>query len=78
MASTAAGHNENAMALLELSKFKNKSFYESRFALGLLYLEAKNYEAAIIQLAHINSNNFRSNYFNFKIDEQKLLFEKQH
>ncbi|MEJ2413679.1 MAG: tetratricopeptide repeat protein [Sulfurimonas sp.] len=78
VASTAAGHNENAIALLELSKFKNKSFYESRFALGLLYLEAKNYEAAIIQLAHINSNNFRSNYFNFKIDEQKLLFEKQH
>lgn len=78
VASTAAGHNENAIALLELSKIKNKSFYESRFALGLLYLEAKNYEAAIIQLANIDSNNFRSNYFNFKIDTQKLLFEKEH
>ena len=78
IASTAAGHNENAIALLELSKMKNKSFYESRYALGVLYMEAKNYEAAIIQLAHIDSNNFRSNYFSFEIDEQKLLFEKQH
>lgn len=78
VASTAAGHHENAIALLELSKLKNKSFYESRFALALLYLEAKNYEAAIIQLLHIDSNNFRSNYFDFKIDTQKLLFAKQH
>ncbi|MDH4945052.1 tetratricopeptide repeat protein [Sulfurimonas sp. C5] len=78
VASTAAKHHANAIALLELSKIKNKSFYESRFALGLLYLEAKNYEAANIQLLHIDSNNFRSHYFDFEIDTQKLLFAKQH
>ncbi|WP_428738874.1 tetratricopeptide repeat protein [Sulfurimonas sp.] len=78
VASTAAEHNENAIALLELSKMKNKSFYESRYALAMLYLEAKNYEAAIIQLSHIDSNNFRSKYFDFEINQQKLLFEKQH
>lgn len=78
VASTAANHHANAIALLELSKIKNKSYYESRFALGLLYLEAKNYEAANIQLLHIDSNNFRSHYFDFEIDTQKLLFAKQH
>ncbi|QOP41860.1 tetratricopeptide repeat protein [Sulfurimonas marina] len=78
VASTAAGHHSNAIALLELAKIKNRSFYESRLALALLYLEARNYEAAIIQLSGINSNNYRSNYFDFGIDTQKLLFEKQH
>ena len=42
VASTAAQHHENAIALLELSKLKNKNLYESRFALALLYLEIKN------------------------------------
>ncbi|MFT7859971.1 MAG: tetratricopeptide repeat protein [Sulfurimonas sp.] len=78
VASTAAKHHSNAIALLELSKLKNSSLYESRFALALLYMEAKNYEAAIIQLLHIDSNNFRSNYFDFKIDTDQLLFAKQH
>lgn len=78
VASTAAKHHENAIALLELSKYKNKTFYESRFALALLYLEAGNYEAAVTQLLAINTNNFRSNYFDFNINTQKLLFEKEH
>lgn len=78
IASTAALHYENAIALLELSKAKNKTFYETRFALALLYLERGNYEAAIIQLSGIDSDNFRSKYFDFMIDTQKLLFAKQH
>ncbi|MBA1438279.1 MAG: tetratricopeptide repeat protein [Epsilonproteobacteria bacterium] len=78
IASTAAGHHANAIALLELAKQKNRTFYESRLALALLYLESQNNEGAIIQLAKINSNNFRSKYFDFEIDTQKLLFEKQH
>ncbi|MDD3060660.1 MAG: tetratricopeptide repeat protein, partial [Sulfurimonas sp.] len=39
VASTAAGHHENAIALLELSKMKDTNFVESRYALGLLYLQ---------------------------------------
>lgn len=78
VASTAAKHHGNAIALLELSKQKNSSYYESRFALALLYLEAGNYEAAVIQLLAIKSDNFRSSYFDFEIDTQKLLFNKQH
>ena len=77
VASTAAGHHENAIALLELSKMKNKTFYESRYALGLLYLEAQNNEGASIQLAYIEDE-FSSDYFDFEIDTDKLLFKKQH
>lgn len=76
VASTAAEHHENAIALLELSKMKNPDFLESRYALGLLYLEAKNNKGAVIQLSRVTKNNFNSEYFNFMIDADKLMFEK--
>ena len=77
VSSIAAGHHENAIALLELSKMKNKTFIESRYALGLLYLEVQNNEGATIQLASVPSNGFVSQYFNFDIDIEKLLSEKE-
>ncbi len=76
VASTAANHHANAIALLELSKMKNPDFLESRYALGLLYLEAKNNKGAVVQLSKINKNNFNSGYFNFSIDVDKLMHEK--
>jgi len=76
VASTAAEHHANAIALLELSKLKNPSFLESRYALGLLYLEVKNNKGAVIQLSRIYKNSFNSEYFNFSIDTDKLMFEK--
>lgn len=76
VASTAAEHHANAIALLELSKMKNPDLLESRYALGLLYLESKNNKGATIQFSKINKNNFNSEYFNFDIDSDKLLFEK--
>lgn len=76
IASIAAKHNANAIALLELSKMKNPNFLESRYALGLLYLETKNNKGAVIQFLKINKNNFSSDYFNFDIDIKKLIFEK--
>jgi tetratricopeptide (TPR) repeat protein len=78
VASTAADHHENAIALLELSKLKNPNFYESRYALALLYLEIQNNEGATIQLSKIEDDSFKSNYFDFEIDTDKLLFKKQH
>jgi len=77
VASIAAGHHENAIALLELSKLKDKNFLETRYALGLLYLEARNNKGATIQLSQVNKNGFISRYFDFKIDTNKLLFYKQ-
>ena len=76
VASTAAGHHENAIALLELSKMKDGSFSESRYALALLYLEIKNNEGATIQLSRIQNNSFRSKFFDFKINEDELFIEK--
>jgi len=76
VASTAAGHHENAIALLELSKLKNNSFYESRYALALLYLEVKNNEGATIQLKNIKSDGFKSNFFDFIIDTNELYFKR--
>jgi len=76
VASTAAGHHGNAIALLELSKLKNGDFYESRFALALLYLEIKNNEGATIQFSKIDEEGFRSNYFDFTIDTEQLLLKR--
>ena len=76
VASTAANHHANAIALLELSKMKDSDFLESRYALGLLYLEIKNNKGAVIQLSRVHKNNFSSEYFNFDIDLDKLLFQK--
>ena len=77
VASTAADHHANAIALLELSKMKDGSFLESRYALGLLYLEVKNNQGAVIQFGRIGDNGFSSEYFNFDINLDKLLFEKE-
>ncbi|MBT5934956.1 tetratricopeptide repeat protein [Sulfurimonas sp.] len=76
VASTAAGHHENAIALLELSKLKNGNFYESRYALALLYMEIKNNEGASIQLAKIKKDGFISDYFDFDINTKELLFNR--
>ena len=78
VASIAAGHHENAIALLELAKMKNPEFTESRFALGLLYMEMKNNKGATIQLEKISEVGFNSNYFTFDIDTDNLYFQKEH
>lgn len=78
VASIAAKHHENAIALLELSKLKDRKFQESRYALGLLYLEVGNPRGANIEFGNLNSNNFHSKFFNFDIDLEKLTFAQQH
>ncbi|MEA2099879.1 MAG: hypothetical protein U9P72_07105 [Campylobacterota bacterium] len=77
VASTAAQHHENAIILLELSKMKDTNFLESRYALGLLYLQVQNNQGASIQLGMVGDSGFTSDYFNFKINLDQLLFEKQ-
>ncbi len=77
VASTAASHHANAIALLELSKMKDSDFAESRYALGLLYLEIQNNEGAAIQLSKVGNSGFISEYFNFDIDLEKLLVLRQ-
>lgn len=75
VASIAADHHENAMALLELAKIQESSYLESRYALALLYLEARNPKGASTTLAKIGDS-FKSQFFDFNIDTAKLLEQK--
>jgi len=76
VASTAADHSSNAIALLELSKMKNNNFRESRYALGLLYLQTQNNDGASIQFKMIGDSGFTTRYFTFDIDSDKLYLHK--
>jgi len=74
-ASIGAEHYENAIALLELSKITNPTFLESRYALGLLYLQAQNNPGAVVQFNKMENHGFLSRYFDFAIDTDKLASE---
>jgi len=69
VAAIGSGHHANAIALLELSKLTDTSNMESRYALGLLYQEAKNFDGAAIQYRKIGNSGFRSSYFTFYINK---------
>ena len=70
IAATGASHPANAIALLELAKRKNPKHQESRYALGLLYLQTQNNEGAVIQFKYMNPVDFQSQYFNFRMLKQ--------
>lgn len=67
IAATGAKHPANAIALLELAKRKNPNHNESRYALGLLYLQTQNNEGAVISFKYMNESDFQSQFFNFRI-----------
>ncbi len=67
IAATGAKHSANAIALLELAKRKNPNHKESRYALGLLYLQTQNNPGAVVSFRHMQENNFHSQFFNFRI-----------
>lgn len=67
LAAIGSKHLDSAIALLETVNLKNRLFYESRYALGLIYMQIFNYNGAVIQFSRINSNTFISKYFNFNI-----------
>jgi Flp pilus assembly protein TadD len=66
VASIAANHHANAIALLALAKAKNRQNYEARYGLGLLYHEAKNLRGATIQYSKIPTG-FKSEFFDFEV-----------
>jgi tetratricopeptide (TPR) repeat protein len=66
VASIMANHHANAIALLALSKRKNKNAFESRYGLALLYHEAKNLRGATIQYMKI-PDGFNSRFFDFEL-----------
>ena len=66
VAAIGANHHANAVALMELAKLKNPKYPEPRFALGLLWQEAGNLNAASIQYSKI-PDFFKSEFFDFDI-----------
>ena len=71
VASIGAKHIENAIALLELSKLIDPKNMESRYALGLMYQEIKNFKGATIEYSKIGDSGFKSKFFSFKIDKNR-------
>jgi len=71
IAATGAKHPANAIALLELAKRKNTKHSESRYALGLLYLQMQNNEGAVVAFKNIKEENFQSQFFNFRIKKSE-------
>ncbi|MDP1785480.1 MAG: tetratricopeptide repeat protein [Sulfuricurvum sp.] len=75
LASIGAEHYQNAISLLQLSKMTNPNYLESRYALGLLYMQVQNNPAAVVQLNKLGDKGFKSKMFDFKIDTDKLATE---
>ncbi|MDP2078881.1 MAG: tetratricopeptide repeat protein [Sulfuricurvum sp.] len=75
LASIGAGHYQNAISLFQLSKMINPDYLESRYALGLLYLQVQNNPAAVVQFTKMKNNGFKSRTFDFKIDTDKFVTE---
>jgi tetratricopeptide (TPR) repeat protein len=72
LAATGSDHHGNAIALLELANLKNRFNQESRYALGILYLENKNYNAAATQFSKVIVKDFISKHFTFDIDLKSI------
>ncbi|TKX31324.1 motility protein PflB [Campylobacter estrildidarum] len=68
VAAIGANNPNSAIALLQLSKFSDKNNKESKAALGLLYQEVQNYEAAMSQYKTL-PNDFKSEFFTFDIKD---------
>ena len=72
MAAIGAGHKNAASLLLQLSKMDSSVNYESRYALGVLYQEAENYNAAAQHYNSIANHGFKSEFIDFTIDDSKV------
>lgn len=75
LASIGAEHYQNAISLFQLSKMTNPNYLESRYALGLLYMQVQNNQAAVVQFTKMGDKGFKSRTFDFKIDTDKLATE---
>ena len=67
IAAIGASHPANAVALLEIARRKSPHHNESRFGLGLLYMELENNEGAVISFKYMTQMDFQSQFFNFSI-----------
>ena len=67
IASIGAGHQENAIALLQLAKQVDPKNSEARYGLGLLYQEVGNAKGAAIEYSLIQADRYETRYFDFDV-----------
>lgn len=67
IASIAADHKANAIALLQLAKQIDPKNYEARYGLGVLYLEAKNPRGAAVEFSMMPDGRVDTKFFDFDI-----------
>ncbi len=67
VASIGARHLESAIGYLELSKLVDPTSIEDRLALGMLYQEVGNIDAAISQYENIGNTSYKSEFFTFEL-----------
>ncbi|WP_317371178.1 tetratricopeptide repeat protein [Helicobacter canis] len=72
VSAVGAGNYADATLLLQLAKMETPTAYEARYALGLLYQAAQNYKAAATNYNFVSLADFRSEFFDFQIDTQKI------
>ncbi|WP_086290451.1 tetratricopeptide repeat protein [Campylobacter devanensis] len=68
VASIGANHPDSAIAYLELAKLTNPTYSEARLALGFLYQEVGNIDAAITQYSGLGDNKYHSQFFTFRLE----------
>lgn len=77
VAAIGAGHYNNAVALLQISKLDSIATLESRYALALLYQQTGNLRSAIGLFQSIADKGFRSEFFDFSINTNEILKKAQ-
>lgn len=73
VAAIGAGHYDNAVALMQLSRMESDFNLEARYALGLLHHTMGNLELASFQYMQIPNDGFRSAFFDFEIDTSAIV-----
>ncbi|MBE2985256.1 tetratricopeptide repeat protein [Campylobacter sp. RM9344] len=71
VAATGANQPQNAIALLELTKLTDPNAIENRVALGYLYHQIDNINAALIQYDKIGNTDHKNEFYDFMIDNEK-------
>lgn len=77
VAAIGAGHYNNAVALLQISKLESIATLESRYALALLYQQTGNLRSAITLFQSIADKGFTSEFFDFSINTSEILKKAQ-
>lgn len=77
VAAIGAGHYNNAVALLQISKLESIATLESRYALALLYQQTGNLRSAIGLFQSIADKGFTSEFFDFSINTHEILKKAQ-